>query len=266
VARSLFLRQSSPSLVGVIHLLPLPGAPTDPSALSDVLDRALQDAMALKTGGVDGLILENFGDAPFSAVGSDPMTIAFMTRIACAVREQIGALALGINVLRNDAAGALAVAAASEADFVRINIHTGVMVTDQGLITGQARQTLLQRQRYALNTRIAADVHVKHASPLGQEPFLQSAKDTLLRGHADALIVTGSGTGEPVSKDKLISLKEALPQASIWMGSGLSPDTVEPYRGLFHTAIVGTVLHKDNNIRAPIEMHRVQLMRQALKG
>ena len=258
-----FDSNSGPALVGVIHLLPLPGSPVSGPGIDVVESRAVQDAKALVAGGVDGIILENFGDAPFASNKVAPQIVAYMTRIALAVRAALPNVTLGINVLRNDASAALAVAAASNASFIRVNIHTGTMVTDQGVITGCARETLLQRQRYGLDTKIAADVHVKHANPLGQSSLVQSAKDTVLRGHANAIIITGSGTGEPVNPEELQTLRHSLPHTPIWIGSGLNPENAETYRGLFHTAIVGTYLHEDK-YPSPVDPKRVEIMRQSL--
>ena len=58
---------------------------------------------------------------------------------------------MGINVLRNDAQAAMGIAAASGASFVRVNVLSGAMLTDQGLIEGQAAELLrLRRQLEAL--------------------------------------------------------------------------------------------------------------------
>ena len=261
---ALFHHQAPPAFIGVVHLPPLPGSPTSSWTFRQVLEHAKRDAQRLVKGGVDGLIIENFGDAPFVQGEVEPTTIAFMTRIALEIKEIIQEKSLGINVLRNDASGALAVAAATEAEFIRVNIHTGVMATDQGLITGRARETLLQIKRYELNTKIAADVHVKHATPLADESFIQAAKDTWHRGHANAIIVTGSGTGQPVQAAQLKELVANIPNAPLWIGSGLNPDTIEDYRGLFHAAIIGTWLHEDGILNRPVDTERVRTMRRLL--
>ena len=261
---SLFQLHSKPALIGVVHLPPLPGAPTASTTLKEVIAHAVNDATALIRGGADGLIIENFGDAPFQSGTVEPTTIAMMTRIGVEIKKVTEQRSIGINVLRNDANGALAVASACEAAFIRVNVHTGVMATDQGLITGQARDTLLQKNRYGLSTKIAADVHVKHATPLANESFTQAAKDSWYRGHADALIVTGSGTGEPVNAEQLQDIARNIPNAPIWIGSGLTPETLPNFTGRFHVAIVGTWLHKDGEIHKPIDIERVQIMRQLL--
>src|SRR6266542_325886 len=160
----------------MVHLKPLPGAPLVGGSLDAVIDAALRDARAIASGGADGIIVENFGDRPFFATRVPPETIAAMTRaiveIAAAVR-----LPLGVNVLRNDARAALAIAAAVGASFIRVNVHTGAMVTDQGIIEGDAAETLRYRTRIAADVAIFADTHVKHATPLANVDVVQSAKD-----------------------------------------------------------------------------------------
>jgi membrane complex biogenesis BtpA family protein len=228
-----------------------------------VEERALADAAALQAGGADGMIVENFGDAPFTAGLVDAWTVAAMTRIATAVRQACPATLLGVNVLRNDARAALAVAAASGADFIRVNIHTGTMATDQGLITGEARQTLLERNRLGATVAIAADVLVKHAAPLSAISVEQAARDTWTRGRADALIVTGSATGQPTDPMDVRRIRKAVPGAPLWAGSGLNPENASKYRELVDGAIVGTWL-RGGDLAAPVDPARVRQMREAL--
>lgn len=252
-----------PLLIGVVHLLPLPGAPDPSPGLAAVEERALADAAALQAGGADGLIVENYGDAPFAPGRVDPWTVAAMTRIALAVRRACPGALLGVNVLRNDARSALAVAAASGAAFIRVNVHTGAMVTDQGLITGQARETLLERNRLGAQVAVAADVLVKHAAPLAPISVEEAARDTWTRGRADALIVTGPATGQPVDPVHLRRVRDAVPEATLWAGSGLDPDTVGTCRSLVDGAIVGTWL-RGGDLSAPVDPARVRAMRAAL--
>jgi uncharacterized protein len=91
--------------------------------LNAIREAALRDADALASGGVDGLLLENFGDAPFYPKRVPPHTIAFMAVIGREIAARVP-LPLGVNVLRNDALSALAVATAIEAAFIRVNVYT----------------------------------------------------------------------------------------------------------------------------------------------
>lgn len=260
---SLFLRRDTPAFVGVVHLLPLPGSPEEGPGLERVEARAVADALTLAEGGADGLIVENLGDAPFVKDQVSPATVAAMTRIALAVRKAAPDLVLGINVLRNDAAAALGIAAAVGADFIRVNVHTGAMLTDQGWIEGKARDTLLaRRQLGASSVRIAADVLVKHAVSPAPQDLATVARDTALRGGADALIVSGSGTGQPTDPARLATVRAALPHVPLWVGSGVDPQSATSLEA--DVAIVGTWLHASADLGLPLELERVRVMRAAL--
>ncbi len=265
-------RPGSPALIGVLHLAALPGAPRPGPALSDIVTRAVADARALRDGGADGLILENFGDAPFTAGRVDAITVAAMTRVTLAVREAVPDLLVGVNVLRNDAVSALSIAAATGASFVRVNVLSGAMVTDQGVITGCARELILARRLLAPEVSVVADVMVKHAVPLGDLRLEDAARDAWERGGADALIVTGAATGHGVNPDDLDRVRAAIPMAPpfaprsapVWIGSGLDPERARAWRGRYDAAIVGTWLHTDGRIDAPLDPARVATLREAM--
>lgn len=260
------LRGPSP-LIGVLHLPPLPGSPRPSPGLAAVLAAALRDAEALAEGGARGLIVENLGDAPFSADSVEPHVTAMLAIVARAVRERLGdALVIGVNALRNDALSALGAAAAADADFIRVNVLSGAMVTDQGLIQGRARELLLYRNRLAPQLKIVADVLVKHASPLAPVELEQVARDTFHRAGADVLVVTGSGTGQPTDPERLRRVRAAVPEAPVWVGSGVSVSTAGLFGAEASGAIVGTALHAGGDLSAPLDPERVRVMVRLLAG
>src|SRR5262245_10748295 len=108
-------------VIGMLHSPPLPGSPRYAGDWAGVVGHVLDDCEALIEGGVHGIMLENFGDAPFFPDRVPPETIACLTRLAVEVRECTD-LPLGINVLRNDGVAAIGIALAADADFVRINV------------------------------------------------------------------------------------------------------------------------------------------------
>ena len=243
-----------PQCVGMVHLLPLPGGPHESPGLPAVRERALLDASRLAAGGVDAILIENLGDAPFAADDVEAFTIAAMTDIVGAIRHALPDMPLGVNVLRNDGSAAMAIATATGAAFIRVNVWVGTMATDQGLITGKAREILMQRQRLNSSVEILADVHVKHAVPIGPASLVDSAKDTFLRGRANGLILTGTGTGTPTDPSEIETIRQALPQAPLWVGSGVTPETL-PFN--VEGVIVGTWLHEESDLRRPIDPSRV---------
>src|SRR5256885_2562445 len=179
----------SKRLIGVVHLKPLPGSPRYQGSLEQIVKLAVADAKAYETGGADAIFIENFGDVPFTKGCVGPETIAAMAVIGRVIRGA-ARIPIGFNVLRNDARAALALCAACGGSFIRVNVHTGAMITDQGLIEGRAYETLRYRESICPGAQIFADVHVKHAVPLGNWSIGDSARDTMERGLADALIVS----------------------------------------------------------------------------
>jgi membrane complex biogenesis BtpA family protein len=252
-------------LIGVIHLRPLPGAPRWRGDLDAVIEAAVRDARAYEQGGAAALFLENFGDIPFAKTCVGPETVAAMAAAACSVRQAVK-LPLGFNVLRNDARAALALCAACRGSFIRVNVHTGAMLTDQGLIEGTAAETLRYRRAVCPEARIFADVHVKHAVPLGHRPIEDTARDTVERGLADALIISGVGTGMAAEVIDLERVRAACPKTPLLVGSGITRTNVKDYLANADGFIVGTSLKADGNVSRPVDPKRVAELARAVRG
>ena len=153
------------------------------------MERAEQEATALAAGGVDAIIIENFFDAPFAKDQVDPAVVSAMSLVAQRIMGMVP-VPVGINVLRNDAKSALAIATNVGAPFIRVNVLTGVMATDQGIIEGCAHELLRYRQQLGSDVKIFADVLVKHARPLGSPNLTTAVQETIERGLADAIILS----------------------------------------------------------------------------
>jgi hypothetical protein len=249
--------QAAKLLLGVVHLRPLPGSPGHRGERLAAIEAAARaDAEALLEAGFDGYLVENFGDMPFYPGPVPPHVLTAMTRIALGLPRE-GAL-VGANVLRNDASGALAVALGASLHMIRVNVHTGVLATDQGLIEGKAAWTLRERSALAPGVAILADVDVKHASPVGAFDLAAAAEETAHRGRADALIVTGKGTGKPVRLDDLRTVRAAVPAVPILAGSGVTLETVRRVLRLADGVIVGTAIKRDGRVLEPVDPRRAK--------
>jgi len=251
-------------LIGVVHLKPLPGSPRFAGNLRAILDFAVADARAYERGGANAVFIENFGDVPFTKANVAPETIAAMTAAGCAVRAAV-TLPIGFNVLRNDAQAALALCAACGGRFIRVNVHTGAMLTDQGLIEGDAYHTLRYRERLAPGAEIFADVHVKHAVPLGDWTIEDSAHDTVERGLADALIVSGVGTGRAAEIADVERVRRACPKTKLLLGSGVNAANVKNYLRFADGVIVGSSLKRDGKLANPVDPKRVAALFRAMR-
>jgi uncharacterized protein len=251
-------------VIGVIHLLPLPTSVRWGGNWRAVIDRAEQEAAALAAGGVDGIIVENFFDAPFVKDQVDPAIVSAMTLIVQRLQNLV-TLPIGLNVLRNDARSALAIATLTESQFIRVNVLTGVMATDQGLIEGRANEVLRYRRELGSDVKIFADVLVKHAQPLGQPNITIAVQETIDRGLADAVILSGGATGSPPTIIDLELAKAAAGQTPVLIGSGASWDNVPSLMKAADGAIVSSSLKRQGKIENTIDPIRVSQFVEATR-
>ncbi len=252
-------------LIGVIHLLPLPGSPRWNGNLISVMNRAKMEACVLEDGGAQGIIVENFGDSPFRTGRVEPETVAAMTLAVERVRSSVS-IPVGINMLRNDAISALAVAVATGCEFIRVNVHYGVMATDEGIVEGEAHETTRRRRSLNADVQILADVLVKHAEPMGQSDIGLVAQETTRRALADGLIVSGPATGQPTNSFDVSVVRRAVPDGFVLVGSGINEHNV--WRILEHAdgAIVGTSLKTEGIVTNPVDPDRVRRLTEIFES
>lgn len=248
--------QTSKPVIGVVHLLPLPTSARWGGNLKTVIERAEQEAAALAAGGVDGIIVENFFDAPFTKGQVDPAVVSSMTLVIERLMNLV-MLPVGINVLRNDAHSALAIACCVGAPFIRVNVLTGVMATDQGIIEGKAHELLRYRRELGNNTAILADVLVKHAQPLGTTDLKMAVQETVKRGLADGIIISGTATGIPPSLGDLTLAAAVAEDTPIFIGSGATWENVPELMKVADGVIVASSLKRHGKIVEPIDPLRV---------
>lgn len=252
----------SKAIIGMLHLKPLPGAPHFTGGnLQSVLDAALADADALCEGGVDGLIVENAWDLPFSK----PEDIGFETVSAMSVIVdrviQHSRLPVGINILANGAIQALAVAKATGARFVRVNQWVNAYVANEGFIEGPSARALRYRAFIkGDDIKIFADVHVKHGAHaiVADRSVPEQTRDTVFFD-ADVLIATGQRTGDETPVEEVISIQSAtlLP---VIIGSGLTAQNASTLMEKADGAIVGSSIKFNELWWNPVEVERVRAL------
>jgi membrane complex biogenesis BtpA family protein len=258
MTRFLDLFASKKPVIGMIHLPALPGTAAGRSArYADLVKFALQELEALQRGGVDGVIVENFWDLPYLPGSVPAITVAAMAAVAGQVvaRAQVP---VGVNILYNDDQAEIAVARAIGAAFLRAEVFVDPALSETGWIQPSAAR--LMRERAALDAEavaILADVQGKNTLALWDRPIMESAVDAARRGLADGIVVTGAGTGQPVSVELLRQVKEAI-DIPLLAGSGVNPGSIG---ALFETcdgAIVGSYFKTGGIISAPTDPGRVK--------
>jgi hypothetical protein len=233
--------------------------------MESVVEFAVNDARAYEHGGAHALFIENFGDVPFTRGSVAPETIAAMTAAGRAIRQAVK-LPIGFNVLRNDARAALALCSVCGGAFIRVNVHTGAMLTDQGLIEGNAYDTLRYRRRICPPAQIFADVHVKHAVPLGNWTIEDAARDTVDRGLADALIVSGASTGLATDLADVERVRRTCPATKVLLGSGVALENIRDFLPAADGFIVASSLKLNGRLSNSVDPKRVAALVRALRA
>ena len=251
-------------LIGMIHLPPLPGSPRFGGSMNAVLDHAMNDAQVLIDAGFDSLLIENYGDIPFYKEHVPPHTISAMTVAAHEIRRSFD-VQFGVQVLRNDAIAALAIAEAAGASFIRVNVLSGAMLTDQGIIESNAAEVLRYRSMIAPEIKIWADVHVKHAMPLVPLSIEDAAMELAERACADAIIVSGSATGKETLLEDVKRVKSVV-NIPVVIGSGVTEENVHQYIPFADALIIGTSIKKDGVPTNPVDEERAERLVKKVKS
>lgn len=243
-------------IIACIHLMPLPGSPNYSGKITEVYDTALAEVEIYKRYPINGLIIENFRDMPFYPNKLPAETIAAM---AAVTREIVNVVQIpvGVNALRNDAQSALAIASATEADFIRVNVHLDAVVADQGIIEGAAHETLRLRANLKSDVLIFADVGVKHSAPLGNRGLAAQTRDLSERGLADAVIVSGESTGSETQTEDIDIVRQNT-DLPILIGSGVTPENLGKVYSKVDGLIIGSTFKKDGKADNFVEEARVK--------
>jgi hypothetical protein len=256
------------AVIGMVHLLPLPGSPGY-RGMEALVEAALHDADALVEGGADALLVENMHDFPcLREREMGPEVAAAMTRAAAAVRLRVGqTMPIGVQVLFAANRTAVAVAAAADLDFVRVEGWTYGHLADKGWVEASAGAVV--RYRKALEAEgvlVLADVKKKHASHAATADLsLAETAANLELQRADAVVVTGPTTGVPPDAVEL----EAVAAASrlpVVVGSGMSAANAAVLAPRCRAVIVGTSLKRGGDWRRPVEVARVARFVEAFRA
>jgi uncharacterized protein len=255
-------------VIGVVHCVPLPGAPDYEGDPPDALiERAIADATAYAQGGVHGLIVENHGDIPFAKpddIGQE--TAAMMSVIADHVRREVG-LPVGINVLANGAMTAMAVAKAAGASFIRVNEWANAYIANEGIVEGPAGRVMRYRSWLrAGGVSVFADVHVKHGAHaiVADRSIPELTRDVEFFG-ADAVIVTGQRTGDSATSEEVETIRRAT-SLPLLIGSGVTTDNVHALMEIADGVIIGSSLKEGGVWWRSVDRSRVDAFIEAFVG
>ena len=249
-------------LIGMVHLPPLIEPFREFDIEKDLYRFVIQEAITLEKTGFDAVLVENFHDVPYSKYQVDDTKLLLMNLLVAKIISNIN-IPCGVNILRNACVQSIVLATVTGASFIRCNIYEGAYVTDQGIIESVAVDVQQKRQELRSKVKILADIHVKHASPLGKFTLVESAKNALNRGAANALIISGRETGKLIDIDEL---KKFVEESSIKpiLGSGLAIDNLSKVFSYISGAIVGSSI-KINDLSSPIDIDKARSLAREWK-
>lgn len=252
------------TIIGMIHVDPLPGTPKFNSTVPEIIAKARQEALIYKQADIDVLMIENMHDVPFDRnVG--PEITAAMAVVGYEVKQATG-LRCGIQILAAANKEALGAAQAAGLDFVRAEGFVFGHVADEGYIDGSAADLLrYRRQIGAGDILVLTDVKKKHSSHA-----ITADVDIVETAHAaelflsDGVIVTGVATGTAASMEELQQVKRAV-DIPVLVGSGVTQENVERYLAVADALIVGSYFKYDGHWAKGVEFERVKAFMDKVK-
>ena len=251
-------------LIGMVHLLPLPGTLRYRNNMDEVERQAIGDAVAIETAGFDAIMIENMGDAP-GGEHLEPHQLAAMAAIGMLIRKKVS-VPIGVSASFTDAKSALAIAAAINAQFIRCPVFVDTVITSYGVIGPHAKEAVLYRKFLGMDSvKILADVQVKHSQMLAETRSIQDSAATAEKYGADAIIVTGTGTGVQASSEQLVSVRNTV-KIPLVIGSGFRADNAAEQFKIADGAIVGSSLKVGGVIKEPVSEELARKLVRAAKS
>lgn len=261
-------------IIGVIHLPRLPSIYVKPERdFRDIIEQAVNEAKTLESLGYSGVIVENYGDAPYSKRVKDPLTLASIAVIVNEVVRECN-FKVGINILRNSGREAYSIAVAAGAKFIRVNALVETIVSDSGIIEPEAPKLKPIQLNYP-GIEVYADILVKHASSLRfstatievksslgskgpEEEYLRElVEEYIERGKANALIVTGLKSGEqpPLGLLKTVKRYSSVP---VLAGSGVTIENVGKMLSICDGVIIGSYIKREGKAGNNLDIERAK--------
>ncbi|XP_051918755.1 uncharacterized protein F13E9.13, mitochondrial isoform X1 [Hippocampus zosterae] len=218
-------------VIGMIHVKALPGSPLGCLKMSQIIEEACWEASVYRNAGLDGVIVENMHDVPYS-LSPGPEVSACMTSVCAAVRNVCPSIPVGVQILSAANRQALAVALASGAHFIRAEGFVFSHVADEGLVNACAGELLRYRKSVgAEDILVLTDIKKKHSShALTSDVSLAETARAAEFFLSDGLILTGKSTGAQADPKELTDVMQAV-SLPVLVGSGVTHDNVDRYLG-----------------------------------
>lgn len=246
------------SLVGMVHVMALPGAAGYCGSVQAILDRALEEALVYKKHGFDAVMLENMHDTPYLCGVVEPETTAAMAVLAQAVKVAVE-LPVGLQILAGASIDSLAAAVASSVDFIRVEGFVFAHVGDEGIHQSCAGKLIRRRDQLKANhIKIFADIKKKHsAHAITADVSLEETAKAAEFFKADGVIVTGEHTGKAPPAEEVARVRRSV-GCGVLVGSGVDVTNLAEFVPFADALIVGSSLKQDGVWSSKLMAERVE--------
>jgi len=244
------------AVIGMVHLGALPGSPLFDAArgIDGVIEAAAADLERLQAGGVDAVMFGNENDRPY-LLAAPAEGVAAMTAVIAALKPLLR-VPFGVDYLW-DPYATVAIACATGAAFAR-EVFTGVYASDMGLWRPDCAGAVRLRARLGRpDLKLLFNVNAEFAAPLDERDVALRAKSAVFSSLADAVLVSGPLTGQPVDVELLERVRRAVPDVPLLANTGVNLDNVETILKLADGCVVGTHFKRDGDTWNPVDGERV---------
>lgn len=255
--------QKDKFLIGMVHTLPMPGAPRydRTGGMRKVVRQALAEARILRDTGFHSIMYCNESDMPYRQQ-MPAETIAAMADLIAECRAEID-LPHGVNMLI-DPIASIAIAHATGGGFIRCFL-TGAYVGDLGHYVPDAARVLKRRADLdADDIAIISNITPGFSINLDTRPLTEAAKGAVFLGLADAVCVSGAAAGVEADIDAVTAVCQAVPETPVVVGTGVSAANISRLATVADAFIIGTSIKQDGKTLNPVDPRRAQALTEAL--
>ncbi|WP_176083769.1 BtpA/SgcQ family protein [Martelella sp. HB161492] len=252
-----FFGEKKKAVIAMAHIGALPGSPQYDAdgGLDKLIEGVASDIEKLQAGGVDAIMFGNENDRPY-VLKAAPEGIAAMAALVQAIKPML-TVPFGVNYLW-DPSASVAIAAATGASFVR-EIFTGVFASDMGVWAPDcATPARLRANLGRKDLKLLFNINAEFAFSLDQRPIELRAKSAVFSSMADAILVSGPITGQPVDQSGLRKVCETVTDVPVFANTGVNKDNVKDILSMASGCIIGTHFKVDGDTWNPVDGERVK--------
>jgi membrane complex biogenesis BtpA family protein len=158
----------------------------------------------------------------------------------------------------------VAIGATTGASFVR-EIFTGLFASDMGLWQPDCASAMrLRRHLGRDDMKLLFNINAEFAHSLDARPIALRARSAVFSSLADAILVSGPITGQPVDRSDLRSVREAVQSVPVLANTGVNIDNVREILSISDGVVIGTHFKVDGETWNPVDGARVKRFMDAV--